>query len=143
MFFTHHLTSFPPSGTIRPMDSLIELAAKKLNAKYIGSASTGEYTGTHFFLLEKDGLYTVVQYAYGTCEICDWQMALEEDWLYDNPKAMSYTDETYEPIVKDFCDQADFQPKDKLMANFHMIFGVGFSETEAQNKITKLLENNL
>jgi hypothetical protein len=114
----------------------------RLNCKVLDVASEGAYTGCQYYLLKKDNKFSIVQYHYGTCELCDAAMGLEADYQEANGYCSVYPESVYEPIIKDLAKQVEWLDKDALRAKFHMIFGVGYMDREIQDHFNKLLDGN-
>lgn len=131
---------------------IINEVCKQIGAEFITDIDTGGYTGTHYYLLKKDvggvSYYAIVSHDYGTCEMCDTQLALEENWRNEHPISIEMPPiEVYKPMIDNLIRQANedeyssWRSVKSLKKNFHMIFGVSTDEKNAENYMAQTLDN--
>ena len=105
-------------------------------ADFTYALSVGDWQGTTYYLLRKDGKYSVSQLTYGSCSHCDWVMQIEESHGGYGP----YPDSIYEPVIQHLLDQVCWRTKDEFFANSHMIFGIGSEDKEALERFSEIIK---
>lgn len=91
------------------------------------------YQGTNYYLLVKDGKYSLTNYTFGTCALCDTFQALTEEWLNEHPDC-GYGDvplEAYEFMVKAMVSEAKdcgWCTSSELNDKLHMLVGLSYSD---------------
>ena len=127
--------------------SIIKEVVKRLQCTLVKQyADTNGYQGCDYYLLERDGKYSLTAHAYGTCELCDSYLALTQEWLNNHPEHQSWDVplEAYESMILFMMEQATdcgWCTKDELSAKLHMHIGMGYSDVAIEDEIRKDLTN--
>jgi hypothetical protein len=129
------------------MASIIKEVLKRLGCDMFKDyCDTNGYQGTQYWILMKNDKYSMCSFTFGTCELCDSQLALAQEWRDRNDKDYStpVPIEAYEPIVGWLVEQVNecgWCTKDHLLTKLHMHIGIGYSDEKIEDEIRKDLTN--
>lgn len=125
------------------MSSIIKEVLKRLECQLFRDyCDTNGYQGTDYWVLTKDNKYSICSFSFGTCELCDAQLGLAQEWRdkndvdYGTPVPL----EAYEPIVGWLVEQiteCGWNTKQELLDKLHLHIGLGYSDENIESQIRK------
>jgi len=121
--------------------TIIEEVMRRLNCSLVKEyCDSNGYQGCDYYLVTKDGKYSLGSFAFGTCALCDTYMALTDEWLEQHPETEYHKVplEAYEWIIKYIASEiteCGWCTKEQLINKLHMLIGVGYSDTKIENQI--------